>query len=313
MLELDPDWLTIANDHRWLVGVSGGRDSVALLHACVRAGVRDLIVCHVNHGLRGDESDGDELFVRDLAEKLSLPFYSFQANVAEISETEKKSIELAAREARHHFFRKASEGQQCHGILLAHHADDQAETTLFNLLRGSSGLKGMQKVQHLEQAEISLYRPLLETTRDEINVYISEHGIEYREDSSNAKDFATRNRMRNEVMPLLKEIMGREVAPAINRALQAHQQMDSLVQEMVDYESLIDPQGRLYLPSLESLAKALQRIVIHRYLSEQGISNISKELVESAVKMLDKDQPAKLNLPKGKFLRRRQQRVYVEA
>ena len=307
---LNSNWLETASKHRWLVAVSGGRDSVALLHACVSAGLKDLVICHVNHQLRGDESNTDEAFVIALAKQFNLPISIHRADVNSTAKAEKKSIELAAREARHAAFAIDFEKHQCDAVLLAHHADDQAETVLYKLLRGSAGLKGMLSKQ--EFAGFTIMRPMLETSRTEINAYIAAHGLSYVEDSSNAEDFAVRNRIRNEALPLLEKIMGKKIAPAINKSLKYSQQREEFVQEMIDYESMIDPQGRLYLPSIHGTPEVIQQAVIHRYLKEQGISNISHSLIESATNILSPEQPAKINLPKGKHLRRSQQRLYID-
>lgn len=309
---LDTDWLESAREQSWLVGVSGGRDSVALLHACVTAGLHNLVVVHINHRLRGEESDRDAEFVSQLAEHYKLACVISEHSIGSIAAEEKKSIELCARETRHEVFSKENKLRESAGVLLAHHADDQAETILFNLLRGSAGLRGMQNKQVIEDAEITLYRPILEITRAEIDAYITKHKLEYREDSSNADDFATRNRIRNEAIPLLENIMGRKLTPALTRALIISEKKDRLLEEMVAHDSLLDPQGRLFLPSLEVMPLALQELTLHRYLKEQNVSNISQELIQSAINLLDKSQPAKINLPQGRFLRRSHQRIFVE-
>lgn len=309
---LDRQWLESARDKRWLVGVSGGRDSVALLHSCIEANIKDLIIAHVNHGLRGDESEGDAVFVEELANQLGLHYCSVKIDIREIAASEKKSIELAAREARQEFFSSQIETNRCTGVLLGHHADDQAETILFNLLRGSAGLKGMSSEQHMDDLNMTIFRPMLNTSREEINTYITNNNLHYREDSSNTDDFATRNRMRNEAIPLLEDIMGRKISPALIRALRFSEQKEALVNQMVNYESFLDPQGRLFLPSLKTLSTPLQEKVLYQYLTEQKISNISQSTIEEAIKLLDINQPAKMNLPKGKFLRRSQQRIFIE-
>jgi len=207
---LDPSWLEHSMEKRWLVGVSGGRDSVALLHACVQAGLKELVVVHINHGLRGEESDGDEDFVRALSEAYELEYICSRHQVDELATKQKKSLELAARETRHSVFSTELKARNYDGVLLAHHAEDQAETVLFNLFRGSAGLKGMQQIQHIESHDLTIHRPLLDTSRADINQYIQTYQLSYREDSSNAEDFATRNRLRNEAIPLLEEIMGKK-------------------------------------------------------------------------------------------------------
>jgi len=181
---LDSNWLVENKGRRWVLAVSGGRDSIAMLHACVHAfgsgELANLVICHVNHQLRGVESDGDEALVRKLAEDYGIALEVHHANVGEVVATEKKSIELAAREARHEAFSEVCEKYQCEGVLLAHHADDQVETVLYHLLRGAAGLKGMQSEVVLERQGLTLMRPMLSVRRSEINHYILEHQLEYR-------------------------------------------------------------------------------------------------------------------------------------
>src|SRR5437660_10052711 len=133
---------------RYLIGVSGGRDSVALLYWLVNLGYKKLIVCHLNHRLRGRSSDADARFVQKLAEKYQLKFELGAADVRTDAKKRKTSIETAAREERYLFFARAAKRHHCHTIFLAHHADDQVETFLINLFRGagSAGLAAMQAV-----------------------------------------------------------------------------------------------------------------------------------------------------------------------
>ena len=132
---------------RYLIGVSGGRDSVALLHALVEAGFRRLIVCHLNHGLRGRSAAADARFVAALAAKLGLECVAEKVDVAQWADEHSLSLETAAREVRYDFFARVARRHRCRILFLAHHADDQAETLLFNLCRGAgrSGLGGMSR------------------------------------------------------------------------------------------------------------------------------------------------------------------------
>ena len=314
---LSPNWLENAADKKWLVAVSGGRDSVALLHACVSqknlTKSNRLVICHVNHQLRGADSDSDEELVRELAAQYQLPVYVQKVDVSAAAEEEKKSIELAAREARHAVFSAACEEYSCDGVLLAHHADDQAETVIYNLLRGSAGLKGMQQEIYLTDQKLMLARPILHTRRSEIDDYVSEHNLDYREDATNGEPYAVRNRLRNEALPLLNDILGRDVVSAVTKSLQHAEQNEGFIEEMIDYESMLDPQGRLHLPSLIEVPKVIQQRILHRYLTDQKISNITQDLIESGLNLLDVKSPAKINLPRGKFLRRKERRIFVSA
>ena len=126
-----------------LIAVSGGRDSVALLHALHAAGHHRLVVCHLDHRLRGRASTGDAAWVKSLAAKMGLTCETAAADVKTLAATGGESLESAGRRARHTFFGACARIHRCRTVLTAHHADDQVETVLFNLFRGSSGLRGM--------------------------------------------------------------------------------------------------------------------------------------------------------------------------
>lgn len=146
---------------------------MALLHLLIEAGFTNLILCHLNHGLRGEESDGDAALVKRLAKKYALKCEIEGRNVALLAEQRSISIETAAREARHDFFLRMAEKHEAWVVFLAHHAEDQAETILANLCRGSSlaGLAGMRTVQRMDSG-LHLVRPLLNLRRTEINAYL---------------------------------------------------------------------------------------------------------------------------------------------
>ncbi len=144
------DWIQIKTtllrgfspDARYLIGVSGGRDSVALLRCMVDLGYDKLVVCHLDHQLRGRFSQADARFVEKLAKSYQVGFELGSANVGALAKNKKMSIEAAAREARYSFFARVAKRRRCHTIFLAHHADDLAETFLINLFRGT-GLTGL--------------------------------------------------------------------------------------------------------------------------------------------------------------------------
>ena len=139
-------------NRRLLVGISGGIDSTALLHALVAGGRRrKLTLLHLNHTLRGSASTADAAFVKRLASRLGLPLMTARADVAALAREQKLSIETAARQARYSFFAKAARQTRCHTLILAHHADDQAETFLFNLLRGGGSGLGARPSRRLIQ------------------------------------------------------------------------------------------------------------------------------------------------------------------
>src|SRR5262245_47887942 len=166
---------------RYLIGVSGGRDSVALLHWLANLGFKKLVVCHFNHQLRGRMSDADVGFVKKLAKKHQLGFELGSANVSALARKKKLSIETAARDSRYSFFAKVAKRRRCHTIFLAHHADDLIETFLINLFRGAgtTGLAAMREMstRRVEGIDLAIVRPLLGVWRQEIDNYVDEHGL----------------------------------------------------------------------------------------------------------------------------------------
>ena len=161
-------WLeNAAPGARWLAGISGGADSVALLHLLHRHGFRKVVVCHLDHRLRGRASTADARFVEKLADRLGYPCESAAVDVRGRMKGHGESMETAARHTRHEFFAECAAKFRCRRILLAHHADDQAETVLWNLLRGSHGLRGMRGEQEIRIAgkPLRIIRPLLELRR----------------------------------------------------------------------------------------------------------------------------------------------------
>src|SRR5207244_10855232 len=149
-------------DARYLIGVSGGRDSVALLHWLVDLGYHKLIVCHLDHQLRGRSSRADARFVEKLAGKYDVGLDLALANVRALADRKNMSIETAAREARYKVFAKIAKKRRCRTIFLAHHADDLVETFLINLFRGSgsAGLAGMREVstRRIEDVDLTIVR-----------------------------------------------------------------------------------------------------------------------------------------------------------
>ena len=202
---------------RWAVAVSGGADSVALLRLLVdRADVRPVVV-HLDHGLRGDESDADAAFVRGLAARFGLPFEVRRLTDADCADVPNPSARYRA--ARLAWFHDVARPHACDGIVLAHHADDQAETVVLRLLRGRSlaTLGGMRPVQRLANG-LALYRPLLAVRRADLRAYLLAIGQPWREDSSNTSPVYRRNALR-------QWLAGRpDLTPALLRLADASRQ-----------------------------------------------------------------------------------------
>lgn len=191
-----------------LVGVSGGSDSMALLYTLYGLGY-PIIAAHCNFGLRGQVSDEDEDFVRSTCQELGIPFYSKKYDTKKISIESKKGIQELARELRYQWWIDLCIELNIYAIGTAHHLDDQAETVLHRLIRGS-GIRGIRGIlpesRTIYHKEIKVIRPFLGVTKQEILDYIDQRKISWRLDQSNLSNDYTRNKIRHRVLPLLNEL-----------------------------------------------------------------------------------------------------------
>jgi tRNA(Ile)-lysidine synthase len=296
-------------DERSLIGVSGGRDSVALLHQLHAAGFRGLVVCHLDHALRAESAE-DARFVERLAAKWGYPCVSERADVAALARKRKQSLETAAREARYAFFARTARARDCPRLFLAHHADDQVETFLFNLFRGSAatGLAGMTPLTDrlIDGIPLRIARPMLNMWRVEIDAYIAEHGLAFREDDSNEDRRFMRNRLRHEIIPALEQAFGRDIRRAVWRTAEILRAEDELLDGMTG-----DTPGEFSVPDLQAAPLALQRRRLHAWLKAHGVANVGFEEVET-VRALLHGRTAKANLPGGWHARRRAGKLFLE-
>lgn len=193
--------LSFLKEKKLLLAVSGGIDSMVLVYLCHQLQM-DFAVAHCNFQLRGNESDDDENFVKSQIKKLQIPLFIQKFDTKNIAETQKLSIQLAARKLRYDWFYKLMNENGFDYILTAHHLDDSLETFLINFTRGS-GLDGLTGIP--EQND-KILRPLLIFSRNEIETFAQENNIAWREDSSNSSDKYLRNKLRHDVIPILKEL-----------------------------------------------------------------------------------------------------------
>ena len=295
---------------RCLIGVSGGRDSVALLHMLLGAGFKKLTVCHLDHGLR-DEGREDARFVEALAERHGLKLASARVNVAALAKRKKLSLETAAREARYAFFARVARTEKCPRLFLAHHADDQAETFLFNLFRGSAaaGLAAMRPLATRTVGSVTLQiaRPLLGMWREKIDAYIAAQKIAFRDDTSNTDPRHTRNRMRHEIIPAIERALGRDIRRAVWRAAEILRDENDFLASLPELRDLPET---LETSALRAQPVALQRRVIHAWLRTQRVAEIGFAEVE-AIRSLLAGHRAKVNLPGGLHARRRAGRIFL--
>jgi tRNA(Ile)-lysidine synthase len=289
----------------YAVGVSGGADSVALLLGLRKLGFENLVVCHVDHGLRGAESAADAAFVAELASAAGLPFELESLDVSKLAAQAGKSTELMAREVRLAFFQRVCRLRELHGVFLAHHADDVAETLLLHLFRGTAG-KGLQgmRPETLLPGPLRLLRPLLRIRRMTLQAWLQAHGQSWREDASNALPIATRNRLRLELLPLADAIFQRDVVPNLLRLA------DLQAEDEAYWDAELPAmwaEAALPVKLLRQLPQPQQSRVVQRWLHQtHAVPRLTAEHVRAVRGLTEQEYPATANLPSGRCVRRSQ-------
>ena len=279
----------LTSDRPVLVGVSGGADSLALMHSLHQLGFL-LVIAHLDHGLR-PESAEDAAFVRRKAAELGLPFVSERVDVRAVAEREKLSFEEAARQVRYEFLFAQARRIGVQAVAVAHHADDQVETVLMHFLRGAalSGLSGMsyRRIMPVWDAEIPLVRPLLGLWREEIDDYLRDIGWTPREDQTNSDTTYFRNHLRHLLIPELEEVNPR-FKDGVLRMADVLGEEDQLLEKWADQAWAAcfsaEAEGRVILirPAFLALEKALQRRVLRRAVARlrPDLRDIGFEAVE---------------------------------
>ena len=283
--------------NRVLAAVSGGADSVALLYGLLELPMApDLLVCHVNHNLRGEESHRDAEFVRNLCDSLSVPFFLRSVEVPCGA-----SLEEAAREARYAALLDCASECGVNIIATGHNENDNAETLLLRLCRGTglSGLTGIPPVR--KSGGISFIRPLIETTRAEIESFLTVRSISYRTDSSNFDINFSRNRVRQDIIPALEKINPQAVKHLAASTTLLREDEDLLESMAV---KLFNENG-LHIPTLLNTHPALRKRVIRKSLSLiNGLKNISSIHIAQIESLLSAQSGKETSLPGGICARR---------
>ena len=274
---------------RVLAAVSGGSDSVALLYLlrelapALRLDLAGL--AHLNHQLRGAESDGDEVFCRDLAVALDLPIVVERADVGTLARAHRVSVEVAARRARYRFLDRAAAQLQADTVATGHTRDDQAETFLLRLLRGA-GATGLAAIPPRRGMFV---RPILDVRREDLRAFLRERGVAYRDDSTNADARIPRNWIRHELIPLLANHLSSDIVEVLAREVMVLRDDAALLDAVADEAARrilgVHQAGRLAIPAAElaGLPPALARRVVRRALfltspAFQGATHVDRVL-----------------------------------
>lgn len=299
----------IQQNDNMIAAVSGGADSVCLLHLLVQlrtAGALRLRAVHVHHGLRGEEADRDAVFTEKLCRKFDVPCRILHADVRGYAKEHSVSEEEAGRILRYQLLEQeaqiweAETGGQNVKIAVAHHGDDSAETILYNLFRGS-GLAGISGIQPVRGRII---RPLLCVTRTEILEYLKEYGLEYCEDSTNQTNDYTRNRMRRIILPAITEQINPKASQHILQAgekiRQAHEFLSDAAGKWLS-EHTDGSDGTVVPASLTQEPEILQSYILRRVLEETAGTkkDLSSCHVETLMDLLAGTAGRKADLPEG--------------
>ncbi|MCF6130164.1 tRNA lysidine(34) synthetase TilS [Flavobacterium sp. AS60] len=252
-----------------LLATSGGIDSMVLLHLCHQLKL-DIRVAHCNFQLRGDESDEDEKFVKAQCEKLDVLLFVNHFDTKKFAEKQKLSIQVVARKLRYDWFNTLLINNDYDYILTAHHLDDSLETVLINFTRGS-GLDGLTGIP---QQNGNIIRPLLPFSRNEIEAFAKDNNVEWREDSSNASDKYLRNKLRHDVIPILKEL-NPSLLDSFENTVSSLQQAKSLVSDasQMVYKQVVSEEDTIKIDISKLLKFQNHKAYLYQWLSEYGFTD----------------------------------------
>ncbi|MBP3411831.1 MAG: tRNA lysidine(34) synthetase TilS [Oscillospiraceae bacterium] len=288
-----------------ICAVSGGADSVALLHLLhdLQSELQiSLRAAHFNHKLRGEESDGDEAFVRELCGQWQIPLFLGSADVSAYGRAHQMGTEEAARQCRYDFFRSL-DGK----VATAHNAEDHLETVLMHLLRGS-GLRGLCGIPPQRG---SVVRPLLWAGREQIRSYLEQQGLPHREDSSNRSLRYTRNRLRHEVLPLLEKENPRLASRVLKQSSLLRRE-DQLLDELAGEYLQGHSEGGVLIAPLLSAPDPLQKRALRQLLGEYLEQDVALVHIEALQQLLRNPQPsACVSLPCGLTAQRCYERLEI--
>jgi len=300
-----------------LVAVSGGADSVALLYGLLElreAFFLTLSVAHINHNLRGDESQKDADFVKSLCKDLDLPLFSYSADVKSVAKSRGLSLEEAARQVRYSYLCKGAKACGAQKIALGHNQNDNGETLLLRLCRGT-GLRGLGGIPPVgERDGYKIIRPLIETDRDAIEAFVKAKEIPYRTDASNFDRAFSRNRIRHDIIPVLEKISPKATV-LLAKSAELLREDEKLLDDLTDnlLEKCLYPAGdfsrkeniRLHILTLLKTPEAMQKRIIRAALLRLGgLQDISQSHITQIINLASCQTGKETHLPGGLRARR---------
>lgn len=294
----------IEKGDRIVLGISGGADSICLLRVFVqmrKSYELALFVVHVNHGLRGEEALRDQHFVEDLCKEYEIEYHVETVDVALFGREHGYSLEEAGRILRYDAFEKEYKKRDCNKIAIAHNKNDQAETVLFNLVRGT-GMKGLTGIDAMRG---HLIRPLLCVTREEIEQYLEELKQEYCVDSTNLVDIYTRNKLRLNILPQLATVNQQAVSNITNCAKQLNEIEQYLKKQTNEvYQRIVNENNGQYFVKVLDLSQ--EDVVIQKRILRQMVFQLTKRLrdieekhILAVLDLCEKSVGKKVHLPQG--------------
>lgn len=296
-------WHMLKSEDRVIVGISGGADSICLVLVLLELQKTigfEMVAVHVNHGMRGEESDADEQYVKQFCAEHGILCECYFAEVELFAKNRKQSTEEAGREVRREFFSQALCTHRGTKIALAHHKDDSAETFLFHLARGT-GLKGLGGIAPVNG---NVIRPLLCVRRSEIEAYLGKCQVSYCIDRTNESDAYTRNRIRNHVIPYLEKEINSKAVEHMNETMEYIRQIQEFLelQTQVAWEKCVCKEGENYVVLEEpyrQLAEAIRPLLLKKVLTE--VSGHAKDLesvhVMKVQELFERQSGRRLDLP----------------
>ncbi len=296
----------IAKGDRIVLGVSGGADSVCLFHVLLQlvpAYELSLFVVHVNHGIRGEEAERDEMFVKKLCEKEKVPFWAVKADIPDMAKSESLTEEEAGRKVRYEAFYQCLKKNKCNKIAIAHNKNDNAETMLFHLFRGSS-IKGLTGISPMRDVII---RPLLCVTRQEIEEYLKQHKVSFCTDRTNLTEDYSRNKIRHRILSFAQEEINAKVVEHMAHTANQLRLVENYLEKNVDlaYNKIVisgkEGSFQMNVQELQQEDPVIQQGIIRKvfYRLAGRLKDVDAVHIELVLGLLEKEVGKQLHLPYG--------------